>query len=319
MEPWPALDGNGFMFESLSFVTTQLWRLRRCMQAPELSEFAPDGKTAEDVSAMVEAAEAAKNDFVRKSVGLMAARGALGAKFKEGHAAAVRIHAGMRSCYRRHPAVQEQLRGIPKKDETVAATLARLQKTSEVWANLPEAPGTNAAFQQGDKTRAVFEALRAELSARHATCADCEQEVAAAQSILTGRTAEWQSFARAAVTQGLAQFDRRTTAWTWLNTIPAWPGTKAPRQARIKHAASPVPGVVRLEYDVAHATSFTIRHQGPADEDYAVVAAGVSLRTYETGGLAAGAHSWIVIPRNSRGPGPASKPVTVTVAAAQAA
>lgn len=55
-------------------------------------------------------------------------------------------------------------------------------------------------------------------------------------------------------------------------------------------------------------------HKGPGDAAFAVVADDIIVTTYNATGLAAGAHEYKVIGRNSRGTGPESDVSTVNVA-----
>ena len=306
------------MFELISFVITQLWRIRKCLQQAALVDYASDSKAAADVASMIAAAEAAKTDFAAKSVNLTGARGELASKLDAAHGAAVGVYAGMRSVYRRDAGALRQLSKIPKKDDTAVATLARMQLTGEVWAKLPNAPGTDAPFKQGKTTRVVFEALRLELDAKHKACVGCEQEFGASQSALTGLTAELESFTLAAVSQGRAQYAEGTPERAWIDTIPTEPSQQAPEKAEVQ-VSSPAAGAAHLDYEAKNATSYTIQRKGPGEAEFATVAENVSALAYDVTGLAAGEHWFVVIGHNSRGAGPASEIARVQVAVAKVA
>lgn len=79
-------------------------------------------------------------------------------------------------------------------------------------------------------------------------------------------------------------------------------------------ATSPAPGAAHLEFSATHATSYDVLHKGPGDAAFTVVADDIIVTTYNAIGLAAGAHEYKVIGRNSRGTGPESDVSVVNVA-----
>ena len=97
-----------------------------------------------------------------------------------------------------------------------------------------------------------------------------------------------------------------------------------PEQAQISAAESPAAGSVHLRFDAPGATSFQVWHKGPGGAQFAqvdeVLRPGPGQPAeYFKSGLAGGSHQYEIVGGNSRGEGPASEPVAVSVAAAAAA
>ena len=109
-----------------------------------------------------------------------------------------------------------------------------------------------------------------------------------------------------ALIQGRGQFPPGTANREVIDAIPIQPATQLPGQAVITNAASPAAGAAHFDYDAAHGTSWDVFHKGPGQPAFVKVASDVIVKAYDTTGLAAGAHEYKVVPRNSRGDGPAS-------------
>jgi hypothetical protein len=136
---------------------------------------------------------------------------------------------------------------------------------------------------------------------------------------LSSLTTEYGNFVSAAVAQGRAQFAPGTPAREWIETIPLEPSTEAPAKAEISEASSPAAGVVHLEFQATRATSFSIKSRVVGTVEFVTVAEDVTAESWDAVGVPAGQRQYIVVGVNSRGSGPASDVVTVTVAAAAAA
>lgn len=309
------------MFEQTNFVIQQLQRLKKAMQAPELSAFEPDGKDASDVSDYLTTLDSTKTALVTRTVALNGARGQLDSVVQDAHDNNVSVYAAMRSVYRKDEASLRAIRRIPKKDQSPRQVLVRAEVTAGVWAALPEMPGTTppAPFKVGALSLEAFNAVVAGLRTKIETCEGCGSESEVAQAGLSSLTTEYGNFVSAAVAQGRAQFAPGTPARDWIETIPLEPSTEAPARAEISEAGSPAAGAVHLEFQAARATSFTIKSRVATDVEFVTVAEDVTAESWDAVGVPAGQRQYIVIGVNSRGQGPVSEVVTVTVAAAAAA
>jgi len=309
------------MFETANFAIKQLQRTKKAMGEPPLVDFRPDGKDLVAVSSVLVTLESTKGDLVTASAALNFARGELEVTWSNAHDQCVDLYAAMKSVYRHDEASLRAIRRIPKKDETARETLTRAEVTAAVWAGLPDMPGVTPAtpFKLGTLSLAIFNGVIAELRTKIETCEGCDSEEQMAQGTLTDLARKDGDFVSAAVAQGRAQYPENSPAREWIDTIPLEPSTVAPLQAEITAATSPVAGVVHLEYQATHATSFTIQHRLSSDVEFVTVAQNITEESWDFVGLPAGNHQYIVFGANSRGDGPVSEIATVAVAAAAAA
>ena len=305
------------MFEQTNFTIKQLQRTKKALEQPSLISFKPDGRTLADVSLMLTALEAAKALEVTRLVALNFARGALDLAWADLHTKCVDVYAAMRSVYRNDRAALRAIRRIPKKDATARQTLVRAEITASVWASLPTMPNITPAvpFAVGTLSLAVFNALLANLRTKIAACEGCDSDLQVEQGSLNLLTGTDGNFVSAAVAQGRTQYPEGTLAREWIDTIPLEPSAVAPLQAEITVATSPSAGVVHLEFQATHATSYTIQHRLASDVEFVTVASDVTDESWNAIGLPAGQHQFIVFGVNSRGDGPVSAITTVPVAA----
>lgn len=309
------------MFEQTNFVIKQFQRTKKAMEQPELDEFKPDGRSLSDVSGMLTTLESTKAAEISRTVALNNARGQLDVAWTEVHTDCVDAYAVLRSVYRDDEAALRAIRRIPKKDETPRETLGRAEITAAVWPTLPPMPNTipPETFKVGSLSLGIFNGKIADLRTKIATCEGCDSEQEVNQGVLTRLTRTDGVFISAVVAQGRALYAEGTVARDWIDTIPLEPSTVAPLQAEITAATSPVAGVVHLEFEATHATSFTIQHRLASDVEFVTVASDVTAESWDFVGLPAGNHQYIVFGVNSRGAGPVSEIATVPVAAAAAA
>jgi hypothetical protein len=75
----------------------------------------------------------------------------------------------MRSAYRRDVAHLRAIRRIPQRDQTAGQTLTRGDLTAQVWAQLPNMPGTANPFKVGSLTLTVFNLAVADLRTKAGT------------------------------------------------------------------------------------------------------------------------------------------------------
>ena len=87
-----------------------------------------------------------------------------------------------------------------------------------------------------------------------------------------------------------------------------------PEQAVITEATSTQPGVVHLSYRAPNATRYTVLHKGPNDTVFSIVQTGEAI-SFDSVNVPAGQHQYKVFGTNSRGHGPESAVVPITVAA----
>jgi hypothetical protein len=309
------------MYESANFAIKQLQRTKKAMGQPALSDFRPDGKDLVAVSSMLTTLDSTKGGVITASAALNFARGELDATWTDAHNKCVDVYAAMKSVYRNDSAALRAIRRVPKKDETARETLTRAEVTAAVWDSLPDMPGVTPAtpFKLGTLTLAIFNGVIAELRAKIETCEGCDSVEQVAQGELSDLARKDSEFVSAAVAQGRAQYPENSVAREWIDTIPLEPSTVAPLQAEITAATSPVAGVVHLEYQATHATSYTIQHRLSSDVEFVTVAQNITEESWDFVGLPAGDHQYIVFGVNSRGDGPVSGIATVPVAAAAAA
>ena len=166
------------MFEQVNFVIQQLQRLKKALQAPELSAFEPDGKDVSDVSGILTTLDSTKTTLVNRQVALNAARGQIDAVAADAHDKNISVYAAMRSVYRRDDASLRAIRRVPKRTSSPRQTLVRAEVTAGVWAALPEMPGTTppATFKVGALSLKAFNAVIADLREKIETCEGCASE-----------------------------------------------------------------------------------------------------------------------------------------------
>jgi hypothetical protein len=115
------------------------------------------------------------------------------------------------------------------------------------------------------------------------------------------------------------QFARGTAARDALNLIDTGPSQSQPGQGVFLAVEVLANQTVKLSFDAARATTFTLRHKGPADTEFTELASGVTENSFTHESVAAGGHTYIVTPGNSAGTGEDSLPFIVTVAQQAAA
>ena len=110
------------------------------------------------------------------------------------------------------------------------------------------------------------------------------------------------------------QFAKGTAAREALNLIDTGPKQSKPGQGVFLEAQALAELVLKLSFDGARATSFTLLHKGPASPAFSVLADGLTLKSFEHATGEAGEHQYKLIPHNSAGDGPESVVLTVQVA-----
>jgi hypothetical protein len=305
------LEVFGFHVEQLQFVKGAL---------DQVPAFRPFGKGPAHVAALLTASAAAKDEFLAKFTTRQTSRGQSAAAAKAGHDAAVMTYAIMKSVFKKDAASSRAIRSLPKGDQTAKQTLNRMEAISKLWAELPNPPGSDAAFIAGTLTKTAFDALLADLKANLGTCVDCEQQFQLKEGALHEVDAANEEFINGALVQGRAQFNPGTAARNVIDAIPTSPAQQPPSQAQISLAESTGAGAVLLRFDAAGATSFQVWHKGPDDAQFTEVTEVLRLGAGEPGqyaasGLAGGNHQYQIVGANSRGEGAASDIASVSVPA----
>jgi hypothetical protein len=247
------------------------------------------------------------------------ARGAQETAVHNGHKAAVMVHACMKSCFRTDRASLDSIKGVPTDDQTATDTLNRMKALNNVWSNLPNPPGASGPFAVRDITRTAFGKLLDALDARIDDYTKESGLLDKEEANLRGLNATLDDFITHALIQGRAQFPLGTPERALIEAVPTEPSTHKPAQAQITQAESQVEGAMHLKFSAEHATTFKVIHKGPGETEFSEVADVLLPGEYVKAGLPGGMHEYKVVGVNSRGEGPASQPVTIQVAAAEAA
>lgn len=299
-------------FKEFDFEVLQLRYLKAGMD--QLPTFQPDGKTAVQVQALRDEAEAIKVAFQTADTTLALARGELNEIAAAAHLLCVQVHPILKSRYRKDPGNLEAIMRLPTDDKTVRATRERMKAISLLWADLPHPPGTNQPFKAWDTMdKAAFDAVLANLVAQDEAFPGIVQAYEKAQMNLHEKMDAVEDFVTAALIQGRAQFPEGSPEREIIDAIPMEQAQQPPAKANITLATSPGPGQVSLEFSAAHATMFDIFQKGPGDEDFTEIATDTIQRSFVVEGLADGEYQFRVAGQNSLGNGPISEIVGVTV------
>jgi hypothetical protein len=161
-----------------------------------------------------------------------------------------------------------------------------------------------------DKT--AFDALLTSMTSKQTTLPNTDQAFQVAEGNLHETDAEMGDLISASLQQGRAQFKSGMEREV-IDAIPTEPPQHAPDQAVISVINSLGGGVIHLEFDAQHATSFDVFQKLTSDPDFAKVVDDGIARTYDATGLNVGKdYSFKVVGRNSLGEGPESDVATKT-------
>ena len=276
--------------------------------------FRPDHKTPDDIEELAEDYSDKLGELMEATLDVHGKRAARANAHSAGHTACVDVYACLKSCYRSEAVCLAQLTRLPKADRTPDQTLRRMEALALCWAGLPNVTGTTSpvsAVGEITKTRfttmteALRQAIKDEVAAERA-----EGDTGAVMRVLDG---EAENFINAALVQGRAAYATNSPARSYIDAVPTQPSTQPPEQAQITLAESPTEGAVHLGLAAEHATSFQIWQKGPEDAEFVKVGEVLKPGDYSVAGLAGGDYEFKAIGINSRGEGPASEVVTVTV------
>jgi hypothetical protein len=281
--------------------------------------FAPDGHDADYVAGLVTSATDAYKELGGKFNAGNLAVGALQEGCAECHDAAIAVYTCMKACYRTDVKSRHAIRSLPKNDRTPERTLSRMRTMADLWATLPNVPGTTGPLKVGAITQASFAGMVTIFEAKVKTAKLAESTYAGALAGFHAELDTWDKFVSAALVQGRSLFKEGTAERAYLDRVPTEPASTPPGPAVITLASSPAHGAVRLEFNAEHATSFKVIHKGPGQLQFTPVADVLAPGVYMASGLAGGFHMYKIAGVNSRGDGPESAEVSLAVAAAQAA
>jgi len=301
------------MLDEYDFHILQLRYIREAMN--DFVNYRPDDLTVALVDALIAGAKTTRTDFLNAKTDFDLAMGGRNSAVTNLHDACVSVFGIMKTRFRKDIVSSEVIAKLPVDDRTPADTLRRGQSTSILWGKLPNPPGSATAFKAWDTMdKTAFDALVTALEAKLDTFTNETDDYEEAQGNLHKKDAEMTDFISAALAQGRHQFAEGTPQRDVIDHIPTTPAQQAPAKAVIAVATSPAAGEAHLEFSANHATSYDVLHKGPGDADFVVVADDIIQTVYNATGLAAGAHEYKVLGRNSRGTGPESDVSVVNVA-----
>ena len=300
------------MTETYDFHILQLRYIREAMN--NFANYRPDDWTVAAVDAFIAGAKTVRTDFLTAKTDFDLAMGGRNSAVANLHDACVAVFGIMKTRYRKDVVSSEVIAKLPTVDKTPAETLRRAQAMSILWGKLPNPPGSVTPFKAWDTMdKAAFDALLAALDTKLDTFTNETDDYEEAQGNLHKKDGEMEDYITAALAQGRYQFAEGTPQREVIDAIPSDPAQQSPAKATITAATSPAAGQAHLGFSATHATSYDVLHKGPGDAAFAVVADDIIVTTYNATGLAAGAHEYKVVGRNSRGTGPESDASTVNV------
>jgi len=300
------------MTEEYDFHLLQLRYIREAMN--NFANYRPDDWTVAALDTFITGARGVRTGFLDAKTEFDLAMGGRNSAHALLHDACVAVYGIMKTRYRKDAVSSEVIAKLPVDDKTPADTLRRAQAISILWGKLPNPPGSATPFKAWDTMdKAAFDALLAALEAKLETFTNETDDYEEAQGNLHKKDGEMTDFIGAALAQGRFQFPEGTPQREVIDAIPTTPAQQPPAKAVIAAATSPGAGAAHLEFSATHSTSYDVLHQGPGDAAFTVVAEEIIVTTYNATGLAAGAHAYKVVGRNSRGTGPESDVSTVNV------
>ena len=300
------------MLEDYDFHILQLRYIREAMN--DFANYRPDDLTVALVDTFIAGAKTTRTDFLSAKTDFDLAMGGRNSAHANLHDACVSVYGIMKTRFRKDVVSSEVISKLPTVDKTPAETARRGQSISVLWGKLPNPPGSATAFKAWDTMdKTAFDLLVTALDTKLDTFTNETDDYEEAQGNLHKKDAEMTDFISAALAQGRHQFAEGTPQREVIDHIPTTPAQQAPAKAVIAVATSPAAGEAHLEFSANHATSYDVLHKGPADADFAVVADDIIQTVYNATGLAAGAHEYKVLGRNSRGTGPESDVSVVNV------
>lgn len=307
------------MFDLFNFELLQLRYVKAGMDI--LASFRPDGKTPAEAQGMIDTAKTARTNYGTKKVAMDLARGEFIESVDAGHVVCIQVYPIMLSRYRNDPGSLSAIKKLPVADQTPAQTIDRLKDTSTLWGVLPNPPGSATPFKAWETMdKAAFDAFLTAIIGSpgppvvlgtQAAVPLADQAFELAEGDLNRQKDVMEEFTTAALIQGRAQYLPGTPERDVIDAIPMEPAQQLPGQAVISVATSPGAGQAHLEFDAPHSTSWDVFRKGPGDADFIKVADDIITKTYDATGLAAGAHDFKVVGRNSKGDGSESAVSTV--------
>jgi hypothetical protein len=309
------------MFDLFNFELLQLRYVKAAMDT--LASFRPDGKTPAEAQAMIDTARAARTTYGTRKAEMDLARGEFIESVDAGHVVCIQVYPIMVSRFRNDAGSLSAIKKLPVADQTPAQTIDRMKDISTLWGKLPNPPGSATPFKAWETMdKAAFDAYLTAIIGSpgppvilgtQAAVPLADQAFELAEGELNRQKGVMEEFTTAALIQGRAQYRPGTPERDVIDAIPMEPSQQAPGKAVISAATSPGAGQAHLEFDAPHSTSWDVYRKGPGEADFAKVADDIITKFYDATGLAAGAHDFKVVGRNSKGDGPESDVSTVNV------
>ena len=299
------LEGNDFHILQLRFIKRAL---------DDFSTYRPDGKTPAQVGTMITTAKTVRGTYIDAKTTLDLALGGYNTAITAGHGICVQVYPMMKSRFRADSASLEAINKLPIEDQTPAATIKRLELTISLWTRLPNPPESLTPFKAWETMGlAEFTAYLTTIGTKAELKDDADNQFEVEEGNLHKSDKTLDDFITAALIQGRGQFLEGTVEREVIDAIPTAPAQQAPGKAIITEATSPAPNQAHIAFDAPHGTSFDVYRKGPGDAAFILVAEDTIDKTYNASGLAAGTHEFKVVPRNSKGTGPASEVSVVAV------
>lgn len=305
-------ERHDFLVTALKYVKVAMTKITGALL------FRPDGKTPTQVQTLLNEAETALEAALDANDDLDVARGEVAEGRTAGHAACVAVYACMKSCFRKNKGQANATRKLPKGDQSLPKTLARMKAIKKRWAKLPEPE----AFIVGEITQESFNDTLESLVAKVDHCTDCVATADAAMSDLRDVDQTMEELVSAALAQGRSHYKPGTANRAYIDAIPTEPSTQLPGEINFLTAESHAPGTATLQFESEHATTARVLHKGPGATAFTVVADVLmpgGTGEYNATGLPGGVHEYMVVPVNSRGDGPESAVQSFEVAEEEAA
>ena len=307
------------MLAPFDSVVTQLRYIKSAMD--EIPSFRPDGLSPGEMQALIDGAGPVRVLFLEAKSGLDAARALRHGAFGVLHEACVGFGQQAGSTFRRDALVMECLRRLPTNDRTFQQGLARAEAILAQWAQLPEVGTPPAEFTvrqaEATLTLAGMTVLHAEAEAADAGIPVAAQEMKRQRARLNGKLKELKDVVMAALKLGRSQFPAGRPERGIIAAVPTVAPQRKPEEALLRSAVNPAPGVVRLDFICAGATSFDVLMKAPGEAVFALVAEGLTESHYELTGLVPsvppGRYGFAVRGRNSRGLGKVSAALSLEV------
>ena len=300
------------MFEMFNFSLTQLRRVKSVMD--DFPAFRPDDLTPDAVELMITDAETVLGTAQGGWTDLNLARGVRDNAAKIGHDTSVDVYAVMKRRFRKDAASLDAINHLPVGDDTVDEILSRMELTAKLWGKLPNPPGSATPFKAwATMGKTEYELLKEALFTALDDEKEKDEEWDKVNGAMKAKGTEIDDFVTTALVQGRSQFEEGTEERAAVDGIPTGPETPLPSQAEVTLDAPPGPGTMALGFASDHATTIRLFRRLIGEPDFPEVEIDLAPGAYQKTGLPPGNYEVKIAGENSRGIGPESEPISVTV------